>query len=197
MSMRFLAKEIQVAKGVGDKEYEAFATNLQSKSPPKLIENAFCVPRSSGSGSKPAKRRRSGSEECCIRPLGRGHHPIRGVEWLKVCVYDVYDESTHAKQSDDSTCVNCKGSEFQYDAKRASTICMTCGFCSDYHDKSSDWSQVWSGCAVRPTRHVAFTYRPQSHFSNWLGRIQGKEHVTIPSHITEELLEHFKVPHFA
>ena len=169
MSMRFLAKEIQVAKGVGDKEYEAFATNLQSKSPPKLIENAFCVPRSSGSGSKPAKRRRSGSEECCIRPLGRGHHPIRGVEWLKGCVYDVYDESTHAKQSDDSTCVNCKGSEFQYDAEKG---------INDLHD-------VWvlqrlprqvvrlepgvvgvCGAADAP---VAFTYRPQSHSATGWG----------------------------
>jgi hypothetical protein len=51
---------------------------------------------------------------------------------------------------------------------------------------------IFKGTGVRKGGQMPFTYRPQSHFSSWLARVQGKEVVSIPDHIIETVKNHMK-----
>lgn len=170
---RYIAYELDVASGSNG--FEVFATDPTKRQAPRIMDDSVCVKVPTSGYAEKYEVKRVDDDS-----------PIRKISWMKLCVEDV---STKGQKviGDEYTCARCGGTGCEYDKKNATLICTGCGSSTTFQDSTGQmWAHIWGGCGVKKGGHSTFTYRPQSHFSNWLARIQGKEPVTIPQHVVEE-----------
>ena len=121
--------------------------------------------------------------------------PLVQIPWLQQVVYVPSSSSPENSElaKSDCQCQEPGATCFTIDERRAESTCIICGLVRAHQDNARQaLDNVFSGNSVKKTTATPFTYRPQSHFANWLARIQGKEDVNIPQNVMDYVGDYFK-----